>query len=132
MKTSVMSWTGFQSTMFELSQRILSYGKMGSDRKKQKLFSFALHWLHILQCKSMSRREQRKTFNFRKIFNAVTLWILHIFGLDLRFLVLSYHYLKFQHLNTSKNLMINSSVVLKVNTGGSHGRNVFPLTGFLQ
>ena len=81
LKTSAVSQTEFQSSIFELSQRILSNGKkhsyqlegtMDNNRKKQKLFSFALHWLHILQCKSMSLTEQRKTFNFRKIFNAGT------------------------------------------------------------
>ena len=77
LKTSAVSRTEFQSTIFELSQRILSNGKkysyqlegtMGSNRKNQKLFSFALYWLHILQHKSVSWTEQRKTFNFRKMY----------------------------------------------------------------
>ena len=68
LKTSAVSQTEFQSTIFELSQRILSYdkkysyqieGTVGSNRKK-KLFSFTLHWLHILQCKSVSVTDRRE------------------------------------------------------------------------
>ena len=67
----------------------------------------------------MSRTEQRKNIQCWNLPNSP-----HIWTWFLRFLVLSYHYLKFQHQNTSKNLMINSRVGLKVNTGVSHRRKV--------
>ena len=76
LKTSAVSRTEFQSAIFELSQRVMAKSipinlkALWVVIEKNKSY-FHLHC--ILQCKSVSQTEQRKTFNFRKIFDAGTL-----------------------------------------------------------
>ena len=123
LKTSAVSQTEFQSAIFEFMAKSIPINlkALWVVIEKNKRY-FHLHcigfiFFNVSQCYG---RNREKPLISEKYSNAGPLQILHIIGLDLRFLVLSYHYLKFQNLNTSKNLMINSRVRLKVNTGASH------------